>query len=223
MKRFLSGIRRFQQHVFQPQRTFFHQLAQGQQPSTMLITCCDSRIDPTLITQTRPGELFIARNVGNVVPPYGASPIEGMAAAVEYGVVVVRVQCVVVLGHSQCGAAIAALEGGAGALASVRRWLEYMPRPRDEGFDAGADTRQRLQSLIRQNVLDQCRHLQSHPSVRDAVAGRGLEVHASIFEIETGQVLAYDSARQRFVPLAQCVAPNVAAHESAELKALFGA
>ncbi|MFM2421431.1 MAG: hypothetical protein RL385_6154, partial [Pseudomonadota bacterium] len=103
MSKLIGGLHHFQQHVFRPQREFFEQLEQGQTPEVLFITCSDSRINPNLLTQTEPGELFIMRNAGNIVPPHSHDP-GGEAATVEYAIEALNVSDIIVCGHSQCGA-----------------------------------------------------------------------------------------------------------------------
>ena len=103
MQKLVQGIHHFQRNIFSSQRELFERLAVGQNPDALFITCSDSRINPNLITQTEPGELFIVRNAGNIVPPYGASE-GGEAAAIEFAVVGLGVKDIIICGHSQCGA-----------------------------------------------------------------------------------------------------------------------
>src|SRR6267143_268935 len=102
VEKFLGGISRFQKHVYPKHQDLFERLAMGQRPEALFITCADSRIDPCLLTQTKPGELFICRVIGNIVPPY-PDAIGGVSATVEYAVGVLRVGAVVVCGHTDCG------------------------------------------------------------------------------------------------------------------------
>ena len=109
MQRLVDGVQRFQTNVFSAQRHLFERLAEGQNPLALFITCSDSRINPNLITQTEPGELFILRNAGNIVPPYGASR-GGEEGSIEYAVSVLGVEDIIVCGHSHCGAMSALLD-----------------------------------------------------------------------------------------------------------------
>src|SRR5437763_2332951 len=103
MQKLIQGIHRFQQESFRPLQSLFEQLSKGQSPETLFITCSDSRIDPNLLTRSEPGDLFIVRNAGNIVPPHGAAA-GGEAASVEFAVAAFGVKDVVVCGHSDCGA-----------------------------------------------------------------------------------------------------------------------
>src|SRR5262249_11799058 len=125
MERLIQGIHQFQKEHFRSLHGLFQQLARGQNPETLFITCSDSRIDPCLLTQSRPGDLFILRNAGNIVPPHG-TPVNGEAATVEYAVAVLGVKDVIVCGHAQCGAMKALLSPeGLRDLPALAAWLRY--------------------------------------------------------------------------------------------------
>ena len=125
MKELFSGVHQFHSQVFQRERDFFDKLVAGQSPSTLFVTCSDSRVDPNLITQSGPGELFVLRNAGNIVPPYGASN-GGESATIEYAVAALGVRDIVICGHSRCGAVNALLhpEKAAG-MPLVSAWLNH--------------------------------------------------------------------------------------------------
>ncbi|MDN5872020.1 MAG: hypothetical protein L0H73_15040 [Nitrococcus sp.] len=186
-----EGTRRFQETVFPARRPLFEKLAGGQSPSVLWITCGDSRVDPLLITQMEPGELFIHRNIGNIVPPY-ATPHRAEAAAIEYAVKVLGVQHVVVCGHADCGAVKACLNpASVEALTAVREWLELAGslRERVEQRFGCSEGEECLERAIQQNALDQTQRLKTHPSVAEALAAGKLQVHAYYYRIATGEVL----------------------------------
>ena len=205
MKKLIDGIQRFQDEVVRPRREFFERLAQGQAPEALFITCSDSRIDPNLLTRTEPGELFVLRNAGNLVPPYGKG-VGGEAATIEYAVRVLKVREIIVCGHSHCGAMQGLLHPESlDTLPAVRDWLQFA----EETFAAVESRREsltddnaRLAAAIEENVLTQIRHLTTHPSVAERVDQGELELLAWVYQIETGQVFAYDEGEQRFVPVA---------------------
>src|ERR1700678_2637048 len=125
VEKFLGGISRFQKEVYPQHQDLFEKLAVGQRPGALFITCADSRIDPCMLTQTEPGELFICRVIGNIVPPYPET-IGGVSATVEYAVGVLRVPEVIVCGHTDCGVMKGALNPDAlGAYPNVAAWLRY--------------------------------------------------------------------------------------------------
>lgn len=201
MQKLVEGIHQFQQHVLSKKRELFAQLENGQHPLALLITCSDSRIDPSLLTQTEPGELFILRTAGNIVPPYGA--VEGgEAATIEYAVSVLKVKDIVVCGHSHCGAMGALLEPeSVRELPAVRSLLAHAEATRRiiaENYGHLEEGRPRLMATIEENVLVQLEHLRTHPSVAAALSRRDLQLHGWVYKFETGEVFAYDPAMQQF-------------------------
>lgn len=202
MKKLISGIRQFQEHVFPGKRALFERLSEGQHPEVLLITCSDSRIDPHLLTQAAPGELFIVRNAGNVVPAHGVAGAE--AATIEFAVTALGVSHIVVCGHSQCGAMTALVDPSQAArLPNVARWLEHA-RAAAEIVAQGAENAalpQRVDQAIRANVLVQLQNLKTHPVVAAALRAGRLQLHGWIYRFETGEVLAHDPQRDAFVPI----------------------
>lgn len=125
MEKLIRGIHEFQSTHFSPQRELFQRLAGGQRPDALFITCSDSRIDPSLLTQTKPGELFILRNAGNIVPPYGAAN-GGEGATIEYAIRALGIRDIIVCGHTHCGAMQGLLQPEAlEDLPAVRSWLSH--------------------------------------------------------------------------------------------------
>ena len=203
MGRLLDGVRRFHAQAFPQRRHLFRRLARTQQPETLLITCADSRVVPELFTQTEPGELFLCRNVGNLVPAYGQA-LGGVSAVIEYAVMALEVKNIVICGHSDCGAmkALVRPESLAG-MPTVATWLRHaeaahsVVRVRYPNLDGDA----LVQALVEQNVLTQLDHLRTHPSVAARLAEGRLGVHGWTYEIGTGTVAMFDPAAGRFVPL----------------------
>jgi carbonic anhydrase len=208
MQHLLGGIHQFHSQVVQQEREFFEQLAAGQSPSALFISCSDSRVDPSVITQSGLGELFVLRNAGNMVPAFGASN-GGEAAAIEYAVSVLGVKDIVVCGHSQCGAMQALLEPESTArLPVVRAWLAHAEATRrliEENYpDVDGDTL--LEITVQEHALMQIENLQTHPSVAAKLQRRELTLHAWVYRLETGQIRAFSSEAEEFVPLAADVA-----------------
>lgn len=204
MTRIIQGVIDFQRRVFGKKKELFQQLGQGQQPLALFITCSDSRIAPDLLAQTQPGEMFVLRNAGNLVPPFSAGS-GAEAATIEYAVVQLRVRDIILCGHSRCGAMHGLLEPAAlGQLPSVAGWLEHaravLPRV-DAAGSLGAD--ERLNLAIEQNVLVQLDHLRTHPAVRETLAARSLRLHGWVYHFEHGRVDTFDALTGAFVPLAQ--------------------
>lgn len=204
MQKLVQGIHHFKDQVFTSQEKMFKRLAKGQNPLALFITCSDSRIDPNLLTQTDPGELFILRNAGNIVPPYGAGH-GGEAATIEYAVAVLKVKDVIICGHSLCGAMTALLEEEqTKSLPAVRAWLGHAEATRRiilENYEHIPEGKARLLATIEENVLVQLENLRTHPSVAAAVARQDLALHGWVYKFETGQVFSFSSEREQFVPL----------------------
>jgi carbonic anhydrase len=201
MTRLIRGALDFQRRIFGTKQSLFGRLAKGQRPPALFITCSDSRINPNLLTQTEPGELFILRNAGNLVPPHGA-PTGGEEATIEYAVVALKVRDVIVCGHSHCGAVQGLLNPE--ALASLPRVSEWLAnaRPILPGLE-GTPPGERMDKAIEANVLLQLEHLRSHPPVAAALAARTLRLHGWVYRFETGEVKSYDPVAGRFVPLSE--------------------
>jgi carbonic anhydrase len=199
----LSGIHQFHTHVFARERAFFEQLAEGQSPRALVVSCSDSRVDPNLILQADPGELFSLRNAGNMVPAYGAVR-GGEAASVEYAIAALGVEHVIVCGHSQCGAVKAMLDpSSAAGLTAVEDWLDHAETTRRimrENYSHLSGAR-KLEVAVQEHVLVQVENLQTHPAVAARLQRGALQLHAWIYELETGLVSAYSSETESFEPL----------------------
>lgn len=209
MQKLVDGIHNFQQNIFSSQQALFRRLVQGQQPLALFITCSDSRIDPNLLTQTEPGELFIMRNAGNIVPPYGAV-YGGEAATIEYAVSVLNVKDIIVCGHSHCGAMTGLLNPDTIAeLPAVRVWLEHAEatsRIIKENYQHITEPQARVTATVEENVLVQLENLRTHPSVAAALAREDLKLHAWVYKFETGQVFAYEPEKGQFGPVERAAA-----------------
>ena len=194
-----AGVRQFQRDVFPEHRELFEQLASGQSPETMFIACSDSRVDPFLITQSRPGELFVLRNAGNIVPPYEAGA-GAEAAAVEYAVSALGVREIIVCGHSGCGAMTAVVDPSHLAnLPTVDQWLRHARRVRKSLANARAlDAPNAVQQAVEVNVVVQLVHLRTHPCVAEAERTGRLHLAGWVYDIPTGQIIAYDDIEQEF-------------------------
>lgn len=204
MQKLVEGIHQFQNDIFSSQQSLFERLVEGQQPLVLFITCSDSRIDPSLLTQTKPGELFIMRNAGNIVPPHGAVG-GGEAATIEYAVSVLGVKEIVICGHSHCGAMDGLLNPQSlDELPAVRSWLSYADATRHimrENYGHISEPADRLTATVEENVLTQVEHLRTHPSVAAALARKQLTVHAWVYKFETGEVFSYHPAREQYLPV----------------------
>ncbi|MFJ4861813.1 MULTISPECIES: carbonic anhydrase [unclassified Streptomyces] len=179
-------VARFQREVFPAKAELFDRLAEVHRPSTLFIGCSDARVVPELITQSEPGELFVVRTAGNLVPAH-APGADGVAASIEYAVAVLGVTDVVVCGHSACGAMTALAEGAdlSGA-ASVAGWLRHADA--SVARTAGGAGPERLSALVRENVRAQLANLATHPSVARARAAGTLTLHGWVYDIRSGGV-----------------------------------
>ena len=205
LERLLDGVETFRREVFPDNRALFAELARGQAPHTLFIACADSRVSPDLITQAQPGELFVLRNIGNIVPGYGEM-LGGVSAVVEYAVAALGVSDIVVCGHTDCGAMKALSDpDGAGleAMPTVRSWLRNASAARTvaEALAAADASLDPMRLLIEQNVLLQLAHLRTHPAVAAGLAQGRLSVHGWIYDIEAGEITVTDEATRRSMAL----------------------
>lgn len=203
MAKIAKGIVRFKSEVYEQKKELFKQLSLGQHPEALFITCSDSRIDPNLLVQTEPGELFICRNAGNIVPPHN-NYTGGVTASIEYAVAVLKVKHIIICGHSGCGA----LEGtmdpeSVKNLPHVSQWLSYSKAALQivEERAPNASREEKLQMLVKENVLLQLQHIRTHPHVAAKSATGKIELHAWAYDIGQGDVEAYDEKLGRFVPV----------------------
>ena len=208
MQKLIHGVHHFQENIFSSQRELFTRLANGQNPDALFITCSDSRINPNLITNTEPGDLFIIRNAGNIIPPYGASD-GGEGATIEFAVVGLGVKDIIVCGHSLCGAMKGLLDPGELVeLPLMSAWLKHaestrwVVREKYEGLTYEA----KLNVTIQENVLRQLENLRTHPSVAAGLSSGSLKLHAWVYKIETGDVFAFDPHTEQFAPISDVTA-----------------
>ena len=203
MEKLLVGLKKFQSEVFRAKKRLFDRLAHQQNPRALFITCSDSRIDPCLLTQTEPGELFILRNAGNLVPSYGTT-IGSTTATIEYAVGVLEIRTIIVCGHTDCGVVKALLDPKQiDDLPAVKAWLtqaEATRRVVKENY-AHLKGEALLVATIQENVRIQLEHLQTHPTVAAKLRRDALELHGWVYSIATGEVWAYDFRKDRFESL----------------------
>jgi len=201
MQKLVEGIHHFQREVFATHQELFARLQERQAPETLFITCSDSRINPNLITQTLPGELFILRNAGNLIPPYEAH-LGGDAATIEFAVAALNVKDIIVCGHSGCGAMHALLHPERlEALPACAAWLRHAEKTKaiiEESYAHLTEEAPRLTATVEENVLVQLEHLRTHPAVSAAMEAGRLRLHGWVYKIETGEVYAYDAATGQF-------------------------
>jgi carbonic anhydrase len=203
MNRLIEGHRKFLAEVFPRRRDDFHLLAESQAPEWLFITCSDSRIVPDLILGTGPGDLFISRSIGNVVP-ITMNDVDGVTATIEDAVDVLKVPHVILCGHSDCGALKAAVNRqGLDKLPKANRWLQHVEaafshrQPLNEADGAHAE----ICSVIRGNVIAQLLNLKAQPSVSRAMQEGRLAVHGWYYDILSGRIERFDEETRRFAPL----------------------
>jgi carbonic anhydrase len=202
MKKLIQGIHSFQTNYVSTHREMFELLSQGQHPRILFITCSDSRIDPNLITQAEPGEMFIIRNAGNIIPPYGATN-GGECAAVEYAIHALGIKEVIVCGHSHCGAmkGLIKLDKLEEEMPSVYQWLKHAEATRrmmKENYQDYEGERL-LQATVEENILTQLENLRTYPVIHSRLHSGQVHLHGWVYHIETGEVLEYDPVRRQFV------------------------
>lgn len=203
MQKLIEGLHHFQQNVFGTQQELFERLSNGQSPETLFITCSDSRINPNLLTQTEPGDLFILRNAGNLVPPYSPTA-GGESATIEFAVRGLKVKDVIVCGHSHCGAMDGLLHPEkTHDFPALNRWLEHAEVTRRlvaELYSLKAPG-ELLNVAIQENVLAQMENLRTHPSVATALAAGRIRIHGWVYKIETGEIFAFRPDKGQFLPI----------------------
>jgi carbonic anhydrase len=202
LRKLISGLHQYQYQIFESQRNLFERLSHGQAPEALFITCSDSRINPNLITQTEPGELFILRNAGNIVPAYGLQT-GGEAATIEFAVSGLGVKDIILCGHGDCGAMSALFYPEQYKdMPVLKSWLTNAEATRRivlENYE-NADTDHLLNVASQENVLVQIENLRTHPAVAARLARGDLSIHAWMYKMETGSIFGYDPLQGQFLP-----------------------
>ncbi|MDR4466064.1 MAG: carbonic anhydrase [Nitrospira sp.] len=203
MEQLVRGFLKFRSEVFGKKQALFTRLSHAQTPRALFITCSDSRVDPTLLTQTDPGELFILRNAGNIVPPYGSMQ-GGTTATIEYALAVLKVPHIIVCGHTDCGVMKALLNPeDVQNLPAVKEWMGQVETTRKLMRELYPDVsgNDRLIKTTQENVRVQLEHLRTHPSVALQLRKGDVDLHGWVYSISTGDVWVYDLTSQEFVSL----------------------
>jgi carbonic anhydrase len=200
-----AGIRKFRTEVYPENKdTYVKAASVPQKPHALIVTCADSRIDPELITQSQPGDIFVTRNVGNLVPAYGEM-LGGVSAVIEYAVSALKVQHVVICGHSDCGAMKGLLHPeGLEKLPTVKSWLTNAQAALSVANSlASKDDKPSdlLRQLTEENVLLQLQHLRTHPSVAGAMAREELTISGWVYDIGKGEVRISEDGGRVFEPV----------------------
>lgn len=218
MPQFAAGVVKFQSDVYPNKKDLFEELSKGQSPEALFITCSDSRIETAMITQTEPGELFICRNAGNIVPPH-TNFTGGMTASIEFATAVLRVPHIVVCGHTECGAMKGAMNpDSVESLPHVKEWLGYSKAAVDivKEIAGDASPEEQMRLLLERNVVLQLQHLKTHPTVAARLAKGDLQLHGWLYDIKSGGVTAYDESKDAFLNVTERYASEMAALATAD-------
>ncbi len=200
----IAGFRRFREKYFSGEEVLYHRLSSaGQSPKTLIIGCSDSRVDPALISSASPGEIFVIRNVANIVPPYESanSGLHGISAAIEFAVVNLKVQNVVVLGHRQCGGIRVLMSGEQQKEGSfLGHWMDIVHSARDRvlATHANSDFEDQCRECEKEGIVTSLQNLRSFPFVAQAIEQRGLILYGIYFDLEQGQLLEYEENLNTF-------------------------
>ena len=203
MKKLIRGIDKFRETYVSSHQELLEQLAHGQKPRVLFVSCSDSRVAPNLITNTDVGEIFVIRNAGNIIPPYGAAN-GGEGGTLEYAINALGIEQIVICGHSNCGAmkGLLKLNKLQKDMPLVYDWLKHAESTRrlvEENYPhyKGDDL---IEVLVAENVLIQIDNLKTYPIIRARLHQGRLKIYAWIYNIETGRVLAYDARTHTYVP-----------------------
>ena len=216
MKKLIKGIAEFRKNVLPGYRDTFAKLALGQSPDALFIACSDSRVAPNLFASTNPGDLFVVRNVGNLIPPCDAKGIstadESEAAAIEFALMTLQVRDIIICGHSECGA-MQALVNGRERLTTpnLRAWLRHAEQSLSEkASNLLVETpKERHNQVSQLNVLEQMAHLKTYPSVQTKMKEAKLRLHGWWFELFTASVYAYEDQAKRFTLIDELEADRI--------------
>lgn len=203
MKKLIQGIVDFRKNLTDESRALFAHLALGQKPDTLFVACSDSRVVPNLFASKNPGDLFVLRNIGNLIPPFSAPKKDSSAAAVvEFSIFSLNVSDIIVCGHSECGAMNALIQGVDNCTCSnLDSWLEYGKeslKKIEQGFTLDPSLSKHNQ-LSQVNVLQQMQHIKTYPFIRERVEKKQLRVHGWWFDIAQADVYCYEHSLQKFV------------------------
>ena len=217
MDHVISGVAKFQKEVFPEKKAAFKKLANGQNPEVLFITCSDSRIDPNLVTQTEPGDLFICRNAGNVVPPH-SNQTGGMTASIEFAVAALGVTHIVVCGHSDCGAMKGALAPeGLTSLPHVKEWLGHCRVATEVVKEKCGcnelNPEEHLLMVTEENVVQQMQHIRTHPAVAAKLATGQVKLHGWFYNIATAEVTCYQEDKGEFGPMKEIYGKALVSHK----------
>lgn len=203
MKKLIQGIVEFRKSLSEESRALFAKLALGQKPDALFIGCSDSRVAPNVFASTNPGDLFVVRNLGNLVPPEDSHVQEcSVPAALEFSVFNLDVSDIIVCGHSECGAIRAIVDGvDAGTCSHLKSWLKYGDEAVRKVKEKGAidPSLTECNQVSQANVLLQMEHIASYPYIRERMEKKKLRVHGWWFDIARADVYSYEPHLNQFV------------------------
>ena len=200
LAKIVKGVAKFQSEVYPVKRKLFEQLKHSQNPIAMFFTCADSRILPTMLMQSQPGEIFIERTPGNIAPKY-SDHVGGVTASVEYALLALHVPLIIVCGHTDCGVVKALLEPEqAAGMPALQSWMRHSLASRERLLrdHRDASTEEKLRLLTEYNVLTQLENLQTHPAVAAALSRGDLALQGWVYDIAAGSISAADAESGRF-------------------------
>ena len=206
IQKMIHGFRHFRKEYFCDETELYEQLRHGQMPSTLVIACCDSRVDPALITRSAPGEIFVIRNVANLVPPYHPdSSFHGVSSAIEYAVCDLNVKHIIVLGHSNCGGIRALMSEDREVKTGefLHRWL-CLAEPARNAVQrelSGETPQVKHRACEESAILLSVENLTTFPWIRKRVGEGRLHIHGWYFNMDDGELYSYDSGEERFTVL----------------------
>jgi carbonic anhydrase len=206
IQKFISGFKQFQRSYFGENQELFDKLKQRQQPRAMIVSCCDSRVDPAILTSSEPGDLFVVRNVANLVPPCEVDVgHHGISAALEFGVCSLGVEHIIVLGHSQCGGIRALMEDsyGSGEGGFISRWMDIAAPAREKIRKEMPEKSIEIQSRACEQaaILLSLENLLTFPWIAQRVKKGTLFLHGWYFDLSQGELLGYDATTETLIPL----------------------
>jgi carbonic anhydrase len=199
----VRGLEEFKHSYVAKHHELFEELSHGQKPRVLFITCADSRVAPNLLTQTDLGELFVMRNAGNIIPPFGAAN-GGEGGTIEYAISALGIEQIIVCGHSHCGAmkGLLKLNKLQEGMPLVYDWLKHAESTRRMVMDNYPEAKgeELIEILVAENVLIQIDNLKTYPVVRSKLLQGKLQIYGWVYHIETGEVLAYDHNTHTYLP-----------------------
>ncbi|MBB3120700.1 carbonic anhydrase [Pseudoduganella violacea] len=205
IEKFVRGFSRFQEQYFSEPQTIYDTLRDGQHPTTLLIGCCDSRVDPMLLTGSDPGDMFVVRNIANLVPPCTPTAPPGVSSAIEFAVCNLQVARVIVLGHARCGGIRALMSPGAPAAETdfVGQWMRIAePVARRVKHELAHRSLEHQHTACEQaSILQSLENLLTYPWVKRRVEQGSLKLHGWYFDMQSGALMAYSARQECFLPL----------------------